>query len=516
MNVRKIATLLLIAMFACATLIAQQFHTEKSEVFDEPVSGWNEVQLLKNGNTFLYHAGDKDGINITVYDKNRKIVSQKNITSKLWDISDVASEFVFEINGAPALFLSLNGREERTLVRLRLNPSTGEVINEEVIATASTLGKVKLTFVPFDVIKDPASDCYAVISKNLRKGRNNEDLMVSHFDGSHNKISEASYKAPLEKFEFYFYSSAFVDGNKHVYLVLSGFAERPRYNTSDLKANGDCKAIVAKLNTGEKTFTNTVLDINVDFGQELTTQMLALKNGNYLQLLIKAVTETKKKMNGSLEIKYYTSLIAYLAPESLQILGVAPIGGAKVNEYGQAHIGDKYEFTGVPESMVINKDNTTSVLMEKGESMQGKSYLKDIGVSVFSDSGAEIAGYAIRKSQQETRGVDNDQFMSYDYISTPRGNYVLFNDKISNIGKEEDNSRRHRTLSASFTNSVAYKLDNNKIEQFFFFGEPDGNTSTFSYTSGTSYNDALNTYATLIIEREGKQKHARLAWVTFD
>jgi len=135
---------------------------------------------------------------------------------------------------------------------------------------------------------------------------------------------------------------------------------------------------------------------------------------------------------------------------------------------------------------------------------------------MFSDTGAEISGYAIKKLQQETHGVDNAQFMSYDYISTSKGNYILFNDAVSNIGKGEDESKRRKVSAVSLTNSVGYRLNNNNLERVFFFGEPTDNSSIFSYTSGTDYNESANTYATVIIERNGRKKEARLAWVTFD
>ena len=48
------------------------------------------------------------------------------------------------------------------------------------------------------------------------------------------------------------------------------------------------------------------------------------------------------------------------------------------------------------------------------------------------------------------------------------------------------------------------------------FGEPDGKkASTFCYIESSDYNKDINTYATMIVERDGKDKSARIAWITF-
>ena len=74
----KKALIFLSAVLFCVTaLTAQQFKVEKSEVFDEPSNGWNKVFQLKNGNTFFFHGAHKEGLTITVYDKQRKIIATK-------------------------------------------------------------------------------------------------------------------------------------------------------------------------------------------------------------------------------------------------------------------------------------------------------------------------------------------------------------------------------------------------------------------------------------------------------
>ena len=52
--------------------LTAQYHVEKSAEFDEPDFGWNKLLQLKNGNTFYFHSTKKDGMEVTVYNKQRK------------------------------------------------------------------------------------------------------------------------------------------------------------------------------------------------------------------------------------------------------------------------------------------------------------------------------------------------------------------------------------------------------------------------------------------------------------
>ncbi|MFI5196526.1 MAG: hypothetical protein ACHQD8_05505 [Chitinophagales bacterium] len=107
---------LFIALFVNLVMLhAQAPHIEKSVAFDEPTDGWNKVLLLKSGNTFFFHFTKKEGIEVTIFDKTRKVISDKTLTSDLWDTRKMRStiiEGLYEINGEPVLFMvQSEGRE---------------------------------------------------------------------------------------------------------------------------------------------------------------------------------------------------------------------------------------------------------------------------------------------------------------------------------------------------------------------------------------------------------------------
>ncbi len=315
-------------------------------------------------------------------------------------------------------------------------------------------------------------------------------------------------------FKHVLYKSALVDGNKAVYLVSCGYADKIKF-TQNFTFDDDCKIVLSKLNSGDKAFTSKVMSVNVDMA-DVKSQLLYNRNTNQLQLRVLSLEEAKYKRSTMTEIRYYFSLIAYFDPETLNIKGIKPLAGKKIAEYAQAHIDKDYVYSGTPKKMKINSNGTTAILMEENKSGQGHADLGAIGVSILSDTGAEVNGYAITKTQVMYSNVDNDRFMSYDYISVPTGNYVLFNDLATNTDKDEHDAKHRKVAGASKTNTVVYKLNENSIDRFFLFGEPAENSSIFCYIDGTDYNEPTKTYATVIIERTGKDKKARVAWVTFD
>src|ERR1035437_532959 len=114
---KKIAILVAMLLQIC-TLSAQQFHIEKSEGFEEPEFGWNKLLQLKNGNTFYFHSTRKDGIEVTVYNKQRKQIASRTLESNLWDAGKMKQAKILglhEINGQPVLFVMQGDDRQPTL-----------------------------------------------------------------------------------------------------------------------------------------------------------------------------------------------------------------------------------------------------------------------------------------------------------------------------------------------------------------------------------------------------------------
>ena len=191
--------------------------------------------------------------------------------------------------------------------------------------------------------------------------------------------------------------------------------------------------------------------------------------------------------------------------------------------------------------MIINSDRSTTLLMEEKKIIEtghiSFNQLGAAGIDEISENGDEIRGYAIDKKQRASEGfpifhmaernngafmyntggsIKNDEFLSYFYIESPSGRYVLFNDIPDNVNKDEDETKRKQVFGVSATNTICFKLNGDKIDKSYLFGEPDDkHSATFSYIQSSDYNKETSTYATLIVEKDGRDKSARVAWVKF-
>ena len=564
---KKILLATLTVFATLNVLVAQQFKIEKSVGFDEPEYGWNKLLQLKNGNTIFFHSTRRDGIEVTVYNKQRKQIASKTLESTLWDVGKMKQSKIVglhEINGEPVIFIVQASDREPTLYRMRINPNTGGKMNEAKVGNLPKIGAFAGYAMAFgnvdmpDIIveKDPNSDCYAVIYFDGFAHEGTARIKVVHYDGMHKQLNTAQYTAPDGKYKYLRYIGCVVDGNKRVFMASYG------YNG---KANEDAQpsVIMSRVNVGESKFAHTMIKVSNDFND---TKSVMLYNHNTNKIQLMTVTYTKEKMPvwdnvrwPGADFGYYRkrelsciALLNYIDAESLNITGVKPLVGAKIDAYGKQNIEKEYEYDGVPLDMVLNKDNTTTVLMEditntttRSTYMNSghtrtthKTYLGPVGISELSDDGTEVNGYAINKKQQadgtlpilymsgRSKGVfsyptsdqrsNNNEFLSYDYIYTDKGHYVIFNDLPKNSEKDEEDEKRKTVAYVSKTNTMCFKLNNPKIEKSFLFGQPGEDKSTFCFIASSDFNKELGTYATMIVERDGREKQAKIAWITFE
>ena len=549
--------------------LTAQYHVEKSAEFDEPDFGWNKLLQLKNGNTFYFHSTKKDGMEVTVYNKQRKKISSHTIESTLWDADKVKQTKIVglhEINGQPVLFVMQGEGRQLTLYRMQFNPNTGTRMGEARLGDLpriSLFAGYKIVYghgdIPDIIVeKDPKSDCYAAIYFDGLASDRNDRIKVVHYNGDHKVLNTVLYDSPQGKFKYLRYIGAAVDGNKRVFITTYGFNGKADEDT-------DPAVIVSRANVGESKFTHSLVNVSNDFND---TKSVMLYNHANNKLALMTVTyhnsgPINKIAFSTANVGYYEkkevsciTLLSLVDPETLKLESTKPVIAEKVDAYGKQNIDKDYEFDGVPQNMVLNKNNTLTILMEDltnlsartRESINGgkpshtiiKSYLGPVGVAELSESGDELNGYAISKKQEadgtlpilymagRNNGVfqypqvignrtDDNQFMSYDYVYTDKNRFVIFNDLPSNTEKGEDEEKRKTVARISRTNTMCYQLGDNKIDKTFLFGKPDDKTvSTYCYIQSSDFNKDLNVYATLIEERDGKSIVGKIAWITFD
>ncbi len=531
---KRLGLLLLAFMcFACAYAGAPKI--EKSESFEVPAMGWSKVLLLKNGNTAYFHFTKKDGIEVKIFDRSRKMIANQTVTSELWNPKRLISSVVeglYEINGEPVLFLAQFDGREPTLYRLRFDPFTGNMVKEEQIGT---MPKIKAFDVAsadkFYIEKDPNSDCYVVIYFNAY-GRGTEDrIKVVHYNGAHKAINVGYYELADETLNYLNYIGAVVDGDKRVFIST--------YAASNLKGeNGH--VFISRLNSTDSTFFSKPLDFTEDF-RDTKSVMYYNRKSNTIQLLALAYTKSRGGAG------YYLSFMSYIDPESMGLKSVKLLSGEKTNEYVHNVLQLDKNYQGMPQNMIVNKDNSTTVLSEEmiqqttvnqyGAVISASTVLGGIGISELNEDGTERSGYVLMKNQlaggiinplymsSRKKGKwmsligysDYNSYISYDYIGTDNNRYIIFNDNTKNFGKDEDDRRRALVNNPNKLNTVCYQLKGNEVNKFYLFGATEEkDQSNTCYIDASDYMPANNTYATLLIERDGHERQVRMAWITFE
>ncbi len=534
------------SLFLFLSYLHAQPKIEKSEIFEEPLSeGWTKLMLLKNGNTFYFHYGGKKGIEEVIFGKNKKKIGSHTIEGKNWNARRkilVKICGAYEINNEPVIFLAYYGAKFPVLCRLRINPLNGTLISEELV------GDKQKKFYMRDmrnieknqnicVEKDAESDNYAVVFYNGQSKDLDEKIKVLHFDGSHKLINMAYYDSPDPNIKHLNFIGAVVDGNKRVYIST--------YGTESEKGK-NAHVFIARLNLGDSVFQSKTLDFSEDF-MNTNSDMVYNRSNNTLVMLTNTLAESKRNS------KTYVSFISYIDPENLTLKGVNLAGSEKVNAYAHGTLGldNGYSFTGLPQKLVLNPDNTLSVLQEEltfkqivnaktGSTVAEYTYMGNIGITEMGTDGLEKKGYVMMKSQQyygritpfymagRSKGLwvnqiysrgnsDDNSFMSYEYIHTANANYVLFNDNPKNDKKDEDEGRRKLTENTDFINTICYTIKDGIAKRSYLFGEPIGKKNTRAcYIDASHYDKASNTYTTVVSEQHGRKYDSRVAWIHFE
>lgn len=531
-------------LFMVPSIHAQTPQIQKSEGFDEPDNGYNKVIMLKNGNTMFFHFARKSGIEINVYNQQRKLTATQEVESELWDskkIRRITVAGLYEISGEVVLFVIETEKRTPTLYRMRFNGNTGALVKEDELGS-STQSKMKLFTVETNSIfieKDPESECYSVIFFNGYSKEADEKIRVLHFDGAHKQLSAAYYDSPDEDYKYLRYIGAVTDGKMRLYLAA--------YGANSLKGR-DGKVYISCLNAGSKTFVTKSLKFTEDFKD--TKSVMAYNRGNNsLQLLTMSFVDGHTGFLSTNTRYNYMSFMSYIDPETLELKSVKPLSGEKINAYSKDVLNTQLEYKGTPQDMIINKDNSTTIISEELtrytiRSSNGKSsytryftHMGTLAVNELNADGTEKNGFCVRKLQEveghyyplyissRTKGrwnilqgyAENNSYMSFDYVNTDKNRYVLFNDNDRNFDREEEDKRRKLVKKVKNLNTICYSLNGKGVNKFFLFGDPkETELSNKIHLDASDYSKETNTYATVLVEKDGRDRSAKIVWVKFN
>jgi hypothetical protein len=145
--------------------------------------------------------------------------------------------------------------------------------------------------------------------------------------------------------------------------------------------------------------------------------------------------------------------------------------------------------------------------------------------------GKEISSYLIPKSQVmrnlevssfyltdrvnlPQKLLKGDQYKSFIYLNGKDKGYVILNDLEENTAAiKKGHIKTARTLNDC--NAFYYPLDNILPGRNFLFGKPAlDDSNDLALFTVSDYDKTNNLFVTLKVERKGKEKSARLVWMT--
>ena len=532
--------LLLIALLGSFTAIQGQPQVSLSEPFKEPGGGMNKILQMSNGTTFRFRLGDD--MEVHLYDKAHKQVAKQMIKGKPWlfkELYETTVNGVYEINGEPVIFVTQYTDRSHILYRIRFDDSTGKPVEEKIVDRTERYPKGAGYAIAFGdlgpngffVEKDPLSDHYAVTRYTTTAHETAQRIKVTHYSGNHTELSQAYLGIP-GNFKYTKYIAMAVTGK---YVITTTYG----YNTAS-SGGKDSRIIVSRLRPGEKDFSHELLEFSDDFKKTTGIMEYNPATGK-IQLLTNTFIKGKSKFNGT-TTNYYMPILSSIDPESLSLSNMKTLAFAKATEYAKNQRMPN-EFRGMPQNMFINNRNNVVVVTEATKvstyagALSSKTDVEETGIIEYDAEGNEIQGTVVPKAQYADDLIDifyqnkklkgmwgaslgsenqvmTNWFYSSDVICTDKGCYVLFNDLPENLQKPP--SEKMKMFSPIHETNLVYHRIGKDPEKKFLFGQPDEDSNTFCYIASSHYLKSANSYATIIVERNGREKKSYVAWLNFE
>lgn len=553
----KKITLLLGVLLLFMSLASQaQFKVIASgPSFEELEKGTAKIILLKNGVTVYLQSEKRENYRIKTYGQDHKQIVTKNLlTPKLGPLSGCELEAAFEVNGQVALFVSGFKGKTPVLYRILFKPEDGSVISETEIgkldklrpgnALAIAFGSV--TIPNFWVVKDDYSDNYAIAFVNSFESNRDQRVTVTHYNDKHEEISTAFMSSPESKFKYIDIAHFCVMGDKEVVAVLNAF------NTAS-SGGKESSTLIASFSNNNQNVTYNEIDIPEGF---TLSQAIMRYNPVTKKIIMVSLYSLSRKLLKSMDVDQgdieACTRIHEIDPTTKIAKEGAPIKGGAANEkymelFARKNIfGKKSNFYGLFQNMYVNADGGITILFEGYEFTSNTSmstnhtytntYLSDIFVMNFDRNGNSKSSVLIPKhhrlettllsgggnysTNQYLRDIAGspigagNQYKYFSYIAGKTNNYILMNDIEENEAKVQKGKRTTiQGVGECDAFSFVSNSNNPMPSRKYIFGEPAKREHQIALLGISDYDPISNTYVTLKLEIDGRDKKVRLVWL---
>lgn len=530
----------LLALLFTSQLSAQVPQVQLSNNFPEPGDGFDKILLLDNSYTAYLHFDKKAGIIVNMFDGQHKPAATDTVNAKLFDVNalnDTEIDGIYEINGQVVLFLQQLVKMKPRLYRLILDGKTGKLVQEDQLGELPTIQHrdvvVQDNFASHDfyVAKDPRSGYYAVASfaggELDKKETPGERVQVYQYSPDHQQIGHSTSYLPSADYPYHGYLDMAVHKDQ-VYLVTAPL--RIRRNVKDTSA------MVAVSRIHDMEVKHQLLPYTANM-QDIHANIQYIPASQKLVLLLTNATGKGTKTPG------VDMQLSYLDANTLDEYRHQPLSLDKISAYAQEKLKYTDPYTGVPQRMMITDDGKTTLLFENialftsgGTNAWNNMHtnMNDIGVLTLDSNGIVQSGLAQIKMQianglydplflyrrkkgqwmfrNRIQALNTTPYLSFDYLNTTHGNYILFNDYLAYLdpgGVYTDKKPLRYLIEA---NVVCY---NTAGERLFLFGTPETYKGYYCMLGASDYKQEKSQYVTILITRKGETRQANIAWVQF-
>ncbi len=529
---------LIVFLFSFTASFSQE--TAFSEPLDLPLSGWNKVLQLSNGNTMLFHAEKNKSILVQLFDKEHKLIGADKFLGKLMDNSLLHHSLmygVYEINDQAVMFVKQEIYNKETLVRICFDANTGKFIEEKKVLASASLRDA----IDFSLVMNPISGGYAVFAMRTVTERDGEKLYLHVYDKEHKEVSKVEVTKNAQNYDriTHIGTDACSDGSIVVSLMYSKIIHYPSDYLNEL--------VICYLSNGDSSFkavVSTELPDNVAPYYSMSAYDAFEKRLNYL--MVSGIDESYNnglektfrsiydpallryalRNFGDMKYEYiqHRAANAYLQQESdstyysLRKTPLAPLF-FNTNKYGMSTIVSEIihegvELDGVSRLFTCIGDVVITQVGSDGEEIWGtvlpKRQMMELNTNGFLLRNRDTKRYWLRSKPEHEWEY---QFASFNTYYTPRRNtFVIYNDLVSNINKPLSTAI-DTAYTMQNTNAVYCKVSRSReVYTDFLYGEPNGNESFAAIIESADYSRHTQTYCTVVQHTAGDKKELLLGW----
>jgi hypothetical protein len=510
---------------------AQFSMAASSASFKEPEEGHAKILLLKNKNTAFIHVNCDGGIDIRLFDAQRKEIRNKVVATNYGKLKEGQVMGCFQINGDVTILIQELVGWTYAMYRVILDGNTGDKKEESTILKLNDFSYAEYKDVrkgnaprPFFLVnKDPYSDNYAVGVFNSSTSEKDQRIHIVHYGKDHKEISNVFVTtSAYQKFEFCNLVDLVVKGNQEVMVLLFPFNT---YKTSSLY-NRRGELVMMHIANGQLRQGYTLLPRPNE--REVSSSQLQF-NKDYSKLYLNSLSLATSNNNE----RSYVSQILLIDPKTDSIREIHLENGNLVSQVHAKYPGAK-GLNGTPVEMDVNDDGSLTILSESSETYSAygdaSAFIGNIVVRQYNTDGS-IKGASVIFSNRTTNGMspyffyqnnykqvalplrNGNQYKFYSYIATPKGNFLFMNDLEVNSEINSKGEVKKPFQSVRDAYSFYYKIDDPIPSRNWLYPKPVDNTHPLSLFALSDYDLTSNIYCTTQLDHGGGGGNIKLVWL---